>query len=451
MGSLPETEHPVKALGYAARDPSGQLSPINFSRRETGDEDVRFKVLYCGVCHSDLHSVKNEWFNAKYPMIPGHEIVGVVTEVGSKVKKVKVGDKVGVGCMVGSCRSCDQCGADQEQYCPKMVQTYNDATKTTYGGYSDHMVCDQHFIITWPENLPLDGGAPLLCAGITVYSPMRYYGLDKPGMHVGVVGLGGLGHVAVKFLKALGLKVTVISTSPNKKEEAINNLGADSFLISRDQAQMQGAVGTMDGVIDTVSADHPLVPLIGLLKPNGNSPETEHPVKALGYAARDSSGVLSSFKFSRRETGDEDVRFKVLYCGVCHSDLHFIKNEWSNAKYPMGAVGTMDGVIDTVSADHPLVPLIGLLKPNGKLVLVGAPTKPHELPAFPLLFGRKLVGGSLIGGIKETQEMIDFAAKHKITAAIELIPMDYINTAMDRLVKADVRYRFVIDIANTLK
>ncbi|KVH97258.1 Alcohol dehydrogenase, C-terminal [Cynara cardunculus var. scolymus] len=322
MGSLPETEHPVKALGYAARDISGVLSPINFSRRETGDEDVRFKVSYCGVCHSDLHSVKNEWSNAKYPVIPGHEIVGVVTEVGSKVKKVKVGDKVGVGCMVGSCHSCDQCASDQEQYCLKMVQTYNDATMTTYGGYSDHMVANEHFIISWPENLPLDGGAPLLCAGITVYSPMRYYGLDKPGMHVGVVGLGGLGHVAVKFLKALGVK---------------------------------------------------------------------------------------------------------------------------------GAVGTMDGIIDTVSADHPLVPLIGLLRPNGKLVLVGAPTKPHEIPAFPLLFGRKLVGGSLIGGIKETQEMIDFAAKHNITAAIELIPIDYINTAMERLAKADVRYRFVIDVANTLK
>ncbi|KAM0011385.1 putative alcohol dehydrogenase, zinc-type, GroES-like superfamily, NAD(P)-binding domain superfamily [Helianthus debilis subsp. tardiflorus] len=355
MGSSPETEHPVKAFGYAARDSSGVLSPINFSRRETGDEDVRFKVLYCGVCHSDLHSIKNDWLNAKYPMIPGHEIVGVVTEVGSKVKKVKVGDKVGVGCLVGSCRSCDQCGADQEQYCTKNVMTYNSSIVITYGGYSDHMVCNEHFIISWPKDLPLDSGAPLLCAGITVYSPMRYYGLDKPGMHVGVVGLGGLGHVAVLFLKALGVKVTVISTNLKKKEEAMSKLGADSFLVSSDQPQMQAAVSTMDGIIDTVSAD------------------------------------------------------------------------------------------------HPLIPLISLLKPNGKLVLVGAPTKPHELPAFPLLFGRKLVGGSLIGGIKETQEMIEFAAKHKITAAIELIPMDYINTAMERLQKSDVRYRFVIDIANSLK
>nr|XP_043624489.1 probable mannitol dehydrogenase [Erigeron canadensis] len=355
MGSSPETEHPVKALGYAARDSSGVLSPFNFSRRETGDEDVRFKVLYCGVCHSDLHSIKNDWFNAKYPLVPGHEIVGEVTAVGSKVKKVKVGDRVGVGCLVGSCRSCDQCGVDQEQYCPKQVATYNATFEVTYGGYSDHMVVNEHFIISWPADLPLSSGAPLLCAGVTVYSPMRYYGLDKPGMHVGVVGLGGLGHVAIKFLKALGVKVTVISTNPNKKDEATSKLGADSFLVSRDQDQMQGAVGTMDGIIDTVSAE------------------------------------------------------------------------------------------------HPLVPLISILKPNGKLVLVGAPTEPHEVPAFPLLVGRKLVGGSLIGGIKETQEMIDFAASHKITADIELIPIDYINTAMERLQKSDIRYRFVIDVANTLK
>ncbi|XP_076886369.1 cinnamyl alcohol dehydrogenase 2-like [Bidens hawaiensis] len=355
MVSSPEMEHPVKAFGYAATDSSGVLSPFNFSRRETGDEDVRFKVLYCGVCHSDLHSIKNDWLNAKYPMIPGHEIVGVVTEVGSKVTKVKVGDKVGVGCMVGSCRSCDQCDDDQEQYCAKTVMTYNSHAVVTYGGYSDHMVANEHFIVVWPEDLPLDAGAPLLCAGITVYSPMRFYGLDKPGMHVGVVGLGGLGHVAVLFLKALGVKVTVISTNPNKKEEATSKLGADSFLVSRDQMQMQAAVGTMDGIIDTVSAD------------------------------------------------------------------------------------------------HPLAPLFSLLKTNGKLVLVGVPTKPHEVPAFPLIGGRKLVAGSLIGGMKETQEMIEFAAKHKITAAVEVIPIDYINTAMERLQKSDVRYRFVIDIANSLK
>ncbi|CAK9156011.1 unnamed protein product [Ilex paraguariensis] len=358
MAKSPEEQHPVKAFGWAARDPSGVLSPFKFSRRATGDEDVKFKVLYCGICHSDLHSVKNEWGFSQYPVLPGHEIVGEVTEVGSKVKKFKVGDKVGVGCMVGSCHSCDNCANDLENYCPKFILTYNstyyDGTPT-YGGYSDILVVNEHFVVRWPENLPLDAGAPLLCAGITTYSPLKYYGLDKPGMHVGVVGLGGLGHVGVKFAKALGVKVTVISTSPSKKEEAIEHIGADSFLVSRDPDQMQAAMGTMDGIIDTVSAV------------------------------------------------------------------------------------------------HPLLPLIGLLKSHGKLVMVGAPEKPLELPVFPLLMGRKLVAGSGIGGMKETQEMIDFAAEHNITADIEVIPMDYVNTAMERLVKADVRYRFVIDVGNTLK
>ncbi|CAK9170972.1 unnamed protein product [Ilex paraguariensis] len=358
MAKSPETEHPVKAFGWAARDTSGVLSPFNFSRRETGEEDVRFKVLYCGICHSDLHNIRNDWGMAVYPMVPGHEIVGVVTKVGGNVKKVKVGDKVGVGCMVGSCHSCDNCANDLENYCPKMLLTYKsiyyDGTMT-YGGYSDVMVCDQHFIVRWPENLPLDAGVPLLCAGITTYSPLKYFGFDKPGIHLGVVGLGGLGHVAVKFAKAFGVKVTVISTSPNKKKEAIEHLGADSFLVSRDQDQMQAAMGTLDGIIDTVSAD------------------------------------------------------------------------------------------------HPLLPLIGLLKSHGKLVLVGAPNKPLELPVFPLLMGRKIVAGSIIGGMKETQEMVDFAAKHNIRADVEVIPMDYVNTAMDRLEKADVRYRFVIDVENTLK
>ncbi|PKI61467.1 hypothetical protein CRG98_018150 [Punica granatum] len=217
------------------------------------------------------------------------------------------------------------------------------------------MVVDEHFVVAIPDNLPLDGAAPLLCAGITVYSPLKFFGLDKPGLHLGVVGLGGLGHTAVKFAKAMGLKVTVISTSPGKKQEAVEHLGADSFLVSCDQEQMQSAMGTLDGIIDTVSAV------------------------------------------------------------------------------------------------HPLLPLIGLLKSHGKLVMVGAPEKPLELPVFPLLMGRKVVAGSGIGGLKETQEMINFASKHNITADIEVIPMDYVNTAMERLVKADVRYRFVIDIGNSLK
>ncbi|CAL5371637.1 unnamed protein product [Camellia sinensis] len=298
--------------------------------RATGDEDVRFKILYCGICHSDLHCVKNEWGISKYPLVPGHEIVGVVTEVGSKVQKFKVGDKVGVGCMVGACHSCDSCKNDLENYCPKVILTYNsiyyDGTMT-YGGYSDHMVATEHYVVRIPDNLPLDACAPL------------------PGLNLGVVGLGGLGHVAVKFAKAFGLIVTVISTSPRKKKEAIEHLGADSFLISTDPNEMQTAMGTLDGIIDTVSAVHSLLPLLGLL--------TSH----------------------------------------------------------------------------------------GKLVLVGAPEKPFELPAFPLLMvmtGRKIVAGSNIGGIKETQEMIDFAGKHNITA-------------MERLAKADVKYRFVIDIGNTLK
>ncbi|XVF61488.1 hypothetical protein PTKIN_Ptkin08bG0133600 [Pterospermum kingtungense] len=358
MSISAEEQHPKKAFGWAARDSPGLLSPFRFSRRATGEKDVAFKVLYCGICHSDLHMIKNELGLTVYPLVPGHEIAGEVTEVGSKVKEFKVGDRVGVGCVVGSCLSCDECTNNLENYCPGMILTYgakyHDGT-ITYGGYSNTMVADEHFIVRIPDNLPLDAAAPLLCAGITVYSPLRYYGLDKPGLHVGVVGLGGLGHVAVKFAKAMGAKVTVISTSPNKKKEALEDLGADSFLVSRDEDQLQAAMKTMDGILDTVSAK------------------------------------------------------------------------------------------------HPLLPLLGLLKNHGKLVLLGALEKPHELPAFPLITGRKMVGGSGIGGMKETQEMIDFAAKHEIKPDIEVIPMDYVNTAMERLAKGDVKYRFVIDIGNTLK
>nr|AOA52222.1 mutant 10-hydroxygeraniol dehydrogenase [Catharanthus roseus] len=358
MAKSPEVEHPVKAFGWAARDTSGHLSPFHFSRRATGEHDVQFKVLYCGICHSDLHMIKNEWGFTKYPIVPGHEIVGIVTEVGSKVEKFKVGDKVGVGCLVGSCRKCDMCTKDLENYCPGQILTYSatytDGT-TTYGGYSDLMVADEHFVIRWPENLPMDIGAPLLCAGIATYSPLRYFGLDKPGTHVGVVGLGGLGHVAVKFAKAFGAKVTVISTSESKKQEALEKLGADSFLVSRDPEQMKAAAASLDGIIDTVSAI------------------------------------------------------------------------------------------------HPIMPLLSILKSHGKLILVGAPEKPLELPSFPLIAGRKIIAGSAIGGLKETQEMIDFAAKHNVLPDVELVSMDYVNTAMERLLKADVKYRFVIDVANTLK
>ncbi|XP_028789237.1 probable mannitol dehydrogenase [Neltuma alba] len=358
MAVRPEFEHPRKAFGLAARDASGLLSPFNFSRRETGEKDVRFKVMYCGICHTDLHMLKNDWGISAYPLVPGHEIAGVVTEVGSKVEKFKVGDKVGVGYMVGSCRSCQSCSDDLENQCSEQIFTsgskYVDGTMT-HGGYSDSMVADEHFVVRIPDALPLDVAAPLLCAGITVYSPLRYFGLDKRGLHVGVVGLGGLGHMAVKFAKAFGAKVTVISTSPNKKKEAIEHLGADSFIVSREPDQMQAAMGTLDGIIDTVSAQ------------------------------------------------------------------------------------------------HPLGPLIGLLKSNGKLVLLGAPEKPQELPVIPLLVGRKMVAGSSVGGLKETQDMVDFAAKHNVKPDIEVIPVDYVNTAMERLLKADVKYRFVIDIGNTLE
>ncbi|KAF2285319.1 hypothetical protein GH714_042361 [Hevea brasiliensis] len=316
---------------------SAHMSELQGNRRQ----DVKIKVLYCGICHSDLHGIKNDWGISIYPLLPGHEIVGIATEVGSNVEKFKVGDKVGVGCMVGSCGSCNDCTNNLENYCPKIIATYNgidDDGAITYGGYSDFIIVDQHFVIRYPESLPLDAGAPLLCAGITVYSPLKYYGLDKPGMKLGVVGLGGLGHMAVKFAKAMGLKVTVISTSPNKKR------------------------------------------LLNIL----------------------------------------------------------------------AAMGTLDGVIDTVSVFHAVLPIIGLLKSHGKLVLLGLPDKPLELPVFPLLLGRKTVAGSVIGGIKETQEMIDLAAKHNITADVEVISIDYVNKAMERLARADVKYRFVIDIANTL-
>nr|XP_011457649.1 PREDICTED: probable mannitol dehydrogenase [Fragaria vesca subsp. vesca] len=278
----------VQAYGWAARDSSGILSPFHFTRRTNGGNDITMKILYCGICHSDLHLAKNEVGTSRYPLLPRHEIVGEVTKVGSSVTKFKVGDKAGVGCM---------------------------------------LVVEEHFAVRIPDNLPLAGVAPMLCAGITVYSPMKHFGLFEHGKHLGVIGLGGLGHMAVKFAKAVGAKVTVISTSPNKKKEAIEQLGVDEFLISGDQQQLQT---------------------------------------------------------------------------------------------------------------------------DGKLILVGAPLIPPELPVFPSIMGRKLIAGSKFGGMKETQETIDFAAKHNITADVEVIPMDYVNTAFERVAKVDVKYRFVINVENTL-
>ncbi|MED6186794.1 cinnamoyl-Coa reductase [Stylosanthes scabra] len=339
---------------WAARDTSGYLSPFHFTRRENEADDVTLKILYCGVCHTDLHTIKNEWGVTNYPVVPGHEIVGVVTKVGSNVTKFMKGDRVGVGVMVDSCKECECCQHDMENHCPQHIFTYNSPHKgtTTRGGYSDFVVVHQRYVLHFPYNLPLDAGAPLLCAGITVHSPMMYYGMTEPGKHFGVAGLGGLGHVAIKFGKAFGLKVTVISSSPSKESEAIDVLGADSFLLSSDPEKMKAATGTMDYIIDTISAV------------------------------------------------------------------------------------------------HPLGPLLDLLKVNGKLAFVALPGDPLQLPVFPLVGRRKFIGGSYFGGIKETQDMLDFCGKHNITANIELIKMDEINTAVERLSKADVKYRFVIDIQN---
>ncbi|KAI5057596.1 hypothetical protein GOP47_0027989 [Adiantum capillus-veneris] len=339
--------------GFAAHDSSGILKPFSFTRRETGPKDVVFKVMHCGICHTDLHQIRNEWQNSNYPMVPGHEMVGIVTEVGSEVAKFKVGDHVGVGCLVMSCGQCDSCEKKLEQYCPKAIMTYNsidlDGT-VTQGGYSTLMIVNENFVLRIPDSLPLDGAAPLLCAGITVYSPMSYFGMNEKGKHLGVIGLGGLGHMAVKFGKAFGLKVTIISTSPNKKEEALQNLGADNFLVSTDE-------------------------------------------DALKKASR-----------------------------------------------------SIDYIVDTVSAPHNLEQYLDLLTVNGKLVVVGVPPKPFEILPSTLIFGRRMVGGSLIGGIQETQEMLNFCADKNITCTIEKISADYINRAIDRLSKADVKYRFVIDL-----
>ncbi|XBI81249.1 hypothetical protein VPH35_090208 [Triticum aestivum] len=232
----------MPAIGWAARDTSGVLSPYSFSRRALKDDDVTIKVLFCGICHTDLHIAKNEWGNALYPVVPGHEIVGVVTEVGPGVKNFKAGDAVGVGYFVDSCRSCVSCGSGHENHCPTLVLTSNAVDydgATTQGGFSNVLVVDQGYVVRVPEGLPLDGAAPLLCAGVTVYSPMMEFGLNAPGKHLGVVGLGGLGHMAVKFGKAFGMTVTVISSSPRKREEAVERLGADAFLVSQDPEQMK--------------------------------------------------------------------------------------------------------------------------------------------------------------------------------------------------------------------
>ncbi|MDE1193319.1 MAG: NAD(P)-dependent alcohol dehydrogenase [Arachidicoccus sp.] len=345
----------IATKGYAAQSPLTDLTPWDFNRRDVGPHDVQFDILYCGVCHSDLHQIRNEWFEGIFPMVPGHEIVGKVAKVGEHVKNFKVGDIVGTGCMVDSCRECQNCKDGLEQYCENgNIQTYNNVNKytdglPTYGGYSKTIVVNEDFVLHISDKLDLASTAPLLCAGITTYSPLRHWKVGK-GHKLAVLGLGGLGHMAVKFGVAFGAEVTVLSTSPSKKEAA-KKLGAHNFIVTTDAQQVQAAKGSFDFILDTVSASH----------------------------------------------------------------------------------------------DFPLY--LSLLKTDGIHICVGAPTEPNEIPAHAIIGGRKSVAGSGIGGIKETQEMLDFCAENNIVSDIEIIDIKDISSAYERMLKGDVRYRFVIDIA----
>jgi alcohol dehydrogenase (NADP+) len=346
------------AKAFAAQSDSSPLGPHTIARREPAPQDVQIEVLFCGVCHSDLHTARNEWVSVMpttYPCVPGHEIVGRVAKVGSGVKKFKAGDIVGVGCMVDSDRTCPACRAGEEQYCTGPATfTYNGPDKVlggvTYGGYSDGVTVDEAFVLRVPEKLDPAGAAPLLCAGITTYSPFRHWKVGK-GQKVGVVGLGGLGHMGVKFAHAFGAHTVLFTTSPSKVADA-KRLGADEVVISKNADEMQKHIGTFDFILDCVSAEHDL-----------------------------------------------------------------------NA-------------------------YLQLLKMDGHMVLVGAPPDPQPVQGFNLIMGRKSLAGSGIGGIRETQEMLDFCAEKGITSDIEMIPMQQINTAYDRLLKGDVKYRFVIDMAS---
>lgn len=347
------TTYTIKAFGTEA--PDADLKQMRIDRREATAKDIEIDILYCGVCHSDLHTARNEWHNTVYPNVPGHEIVGRVTKVGSGVTKFKIGDLAAVGCMVDSCRECEYCKKGLEQYCEKgNVQTYNGAdkhlNKQTFGGYSERIVVDEDFVLRVPGNLDLAATAPLLCAGITTWSPLKHWKVG-PGQKVGIVGIGGLGHMGVKLAKAMGAHVVVITTSASKAEDA-KRLGADEVILSKDKAQM---------------------------KANANT-------------------------------------------------LHF--------------------VLDCVSAQHDVNAYLRLLKTDGTLALVGAPEHPLPIAAFSLIPARKSFAGSTIGGIAETQEMLDFCGEHNITADIELIKIQDINKAYERLLKGDVKYRFVIDMAS---
>ena len=346
-----------KAKAFSAVSPTSPLALASIVRRDLSEHDVQIEILFCGVCHSDLHLVRDEWKEvvpAVYPCVPGHEIVGRVTKVGSAVRNFKAGDLAAVGCMVDSDGTCQACKHGEEQFCPNVIWTYNSPDKylggVTYGGYSESVVVAENFALHVPENLNPAGAAPLLCAGITTYSPMKHHHVAR-GAKVGVMGLGGLGHMGVKFAHALGAHTVVFTTSENKREDALR-LGADEVVMSRDANQMQKHRTSFDFILDTISAQHDL-------------------------------------------------------------------NEY-----------------------------LQLLKQDGDLTLVGIPEKPLPISAFNLIFGRRSLSGSPIGGIAETQEMLDFCGKHNITADVEVIPIQKINEAYERLLRSDVKYRFSIDIAS---
>ncbi len=346
-----------QSKAYSAASATSALASTTIPRRDLTENDVQIEILFCGICHSDLHSVRDEWNEVMptvYPIVPGHEIVGRVTKVGSAVTKYKAGDLAAVGCLVDSDRTCPNCQAGLEQFCSNLTLTFNSPDKhlggTTYGGYSDSIVVDERFVLSVPSNLDLAGAAPLLCAGITTYSPMRHWGVTK-GKKVGVVGLGGLGHMGVKFAHALGAHVVAFTTSPSKKSAALE-LGADEVVVSKNRDEMNTHAGSFDFILDAVSADHDVNAYINLL-------------------ARD-----------------------------------------------------------------------------GTMTLVGAPAKPLPVAAFGLIMGRRSLSGSPIGGLPETQEMLDFCGKHGITADVEVIPIQKVNEAYERLLKSDVKYRFAIDMAS---
>ena len=361
MSKTEETRNPAtatfKARAYAATSPTSGLGPFSIPRRQPGPKDVQIEILYCGICHTDLHQVRNEWENSiptTYPCVPGHEIVGRVVKAGSAVKKFKEGDLAAVGCLVDSCRECGSCREGEEQFCEReLTLTYNFPDKhlgsVTYGGYSESMVVDQDFVLRVSHKLDPAAAAPLLCAGITTYSPLRHHEVGK-GQKVGIVGLGGLGHMGVKFARAFGAHVVLFTTSPGKTQDALR-LGAHEVVVSKDSAEMKKHAASFDFILDTVSAVHDL-----------------------------------------------------------------------NA-------------------------YLDLLKRDGTLTLVGAPEKPVPVGVFSLLFKRRSLAGSLIGGIRETQEMLDFCADHGIAADIEKVRIQDVNTAYDRLARSDVKYRFVIDMA----